>query len=84
MLTVIYSITTQKLAQLDSQGMLELLDITLLFVHLRPKVHSLLGNMDKVDSMWDSGTVIHPPTDSQHPVTCCVCLSYCVLVWAYS
>ena len=45
----------QKLAQLDSQGLLDLLDTTLVWVWLKPKLATLVGDMDKLVTMWNSG-----------------------------
>ncbi len=48
----------QKLAQLDNSNLMELLDITLLWTWLKPRLANLLGNLDKVAQMWSSGTEI--------------------------
>ena len=61
----------QKLAQLDSPALNELLDVCLMWVWLLPRLNTLLGNstaLDKMTQMWNSGTV------RLKPVTILACL----------
>ena len=63
----------QKLAQLDNSNLMELLDVSLLWVWLLPRLSNLLGNVDKVSQMWSSGTepvtflALHSPPAAKAP-----------------
>ena len=46
----------QKLAQLTDQGLAEMLDAVSVWCWLKPGLNALIGDMDKMTTMWSSGT----------------------------